>query len=176
MDWTTTQRNMQRSQLQIFGNTNKTMCWTLVSIPQVEWHALSLSEQGRSFWHLPLSAQTNRQTVSVFFSSPYITIVLVVSSVTNWLPHASTAAGAVAVALVMSSFHGKLHSTVLLKKKKTPPQNKHISTQFRHMNNWNKVHTTSGISSTHKSFPQNAAWSNWSFHACLILAVQVPWH
>lgn len=115
MDWTTTQRNMQRSQLQIFGNTNKTMCWTLVSIPQVEWHSLHLSEQGRSFWHLPLSAQTNRQTVSVFFSSPYITIVLVVSSVTNWLPHASTADRAVAVALVMSSFHGKLHSTVLLK-------------------------------------------------------------
>lgn len=117
---------MQTSQLQIFGNTNKTMCWTLVSIPQVEWHSLSLSEQGRSFWHLPLSAQTNRQTVSVFFSSPYITIVLVVSSVTNWLPHASIADWAVAVALIMSSFHRKLHSTVLLKKKKI--------TQFRHIN------------------------------------------
>lgn len=130
MDWTTTQRNMQRSQLQIFGNTNKTMCWTLVSIPQVEWHSLSLSEQGRSFWHLPLSAQTNRQTVSVFFSSPYITIVLVVSSVTNWLPHASIADWAVAVALIMSSFHRKLHSTVLLKKKRF--------TQFRHINKQNK--------------------------------------
>lgn len=51
----------------------------------------------------------------MFFSSPYITIVLVVSSVTNWLPHASTVDRTVAVALVMSSFHGKLHSSVLLK-------------------------------------------------------------
>lgn len=50
----------------------------------------------------------------MLLSSPDITIVLVVPSVANWLSCGSVAGRIVTAAWMVSSFQGKLHSTVLL--------------------------------------------------------------
>lgn len=70
-----------------------------------------------------LSAQTNRQAVPcvrVFFPPPTCAIILVVSPAAHRGPHASTAHGAVAatLAVVVRAFHGQLHATVLLKRRR----------------------------------------------------------
>lgn len=113
MDSTTTRRNMQISDVDIWQHSQMAMVY---SSRTSAWHHTPHLSQKQTPCSWSLSAKANRQTVSMLLSSPDITVILVVTSVANWLPHDSSAGRIVFAALVMtmSAFQGKLHSVVQL--------------------------------------------------------------